>query len=110
MQRSGAIVQLRSFGNDFFTGLLDGHMLGHIGPHALRPGPSYCVANDALNLRMMIDRISLVTGTEIKNPSAAARPAIAAAKNFAALKPRNEDLLVGHRNAERLAIHLGLLQ
>ena len=51
-----------------------------------------------------------MAGTEIKNPPAAARPAIAAAENFPALEPRNEHLLVGSRNPERFAVTLGVLQ
>src|SRR5262245_53086130 len=106
MKRASRIMQLRPSGNYFFAGLLDGHVLWNVSTHALRPGPFHPVGNHTLNLRMMIDRIGLMARTEIKNSSAAAHPAIASAKNFPTLEPRHKHLLVGHRNAKRLTIHL----
>src|SRR4051812_326394 len=72
--------------------------------------PANGVVNDSLDLWIVIDRVSLVTGTEVKNASAPARPAVPTPKDFPALEPGDEHLFVRDRDSERFAIHFGFLQ
>src|SRR5437763_995208 len=96
-----SIVHARAAGVNSFRCLLDRHMKRHFRGPSLRTRPSDRVVNDALNLGVVINGIKFVARAEVKDPPAAAGPAIAAAENFSALEPRNEDLFIRRRNAER---------
>ena len=68
-------------------------------------GPANTIANHLENFCLMENRIGLVTGTEMKNPAAAARPGATAAEDFSALVPVDEDHIVRSWYIEGLAIH-----
>lgn len=97
-------------GDDSFTGLLDRGVPGCVGGTALRRSPTDSVGDHPLDLWMMIDRITFVTGAEIKDASAATAPCAAAAEDFTALEPGNENEIVGCGDAERFAIHFALFE
>src|ERR1039458_9172366 len=87
-------------GRDPLARLFHGHVPGHVRLLPLRPRPEDRVVDNALNERVVVDGIRLVAPTKIENAPAAARPAVPAAKDFAAFKPRDEDLLIRHRDAK----------
>src|SRR6266516_1657175 len=110
LQQAVGLVQPQPAGDNSLPCLLDRHVARDIRADALWLGPENRVVNDALDQRVVVNRVGFVPGAEVKNASAAARPAISAAENFPALEPRNEHLLVGRRNSERFAVTLRVLQ
>src|SRR5687767_7362258 len=90
---------------DLLRRILNWHVQRRHRGFSLRARPSNRIANHTLNLFAMVNRISLVPRAEIKNSTAAANPAVAPAKNLAALEPRNENLLIRRGDTERLAVH-----
>src|SRR5437879_11360429 len=104
------VMDLGAARNNLFTRLLYGNMSRHIRRGALRARPMNRVSDHPLDQRMMINGIRFVARAEIKNPSAAAHPAISAAEDLAAFEPRNEDLLIGRRDTEWFAVTFGVFQ
>ena len=78
-------------------------------PDAHEGGPADAIVDDALNPGVMINRVKLMSRTEVKDPAASAIPTVPPAKDLATLKPRNEHLLIRHRNAKRFTVHFRLL-
>src|ERR1039458_608169 len=93
-------------GRDALARLFHGHVPGHVRLLPLGPRPEDRVEDNALNERVVVDGVGLVAWTKIEDAPAAARPTVPATKDFAAFKPRDEDLLIRRRDAEGLTIHL----
>src|SRR5882672_229841 len=81
-QHAIRLVQSQPAGDNFLPGLLDRHVARDIRADALWLGPVDRVVNDALDQRVVVNRVGFMPGAEVKNASAAARPTIAAAENF----------------------------
>src|SRR5215472_6778426 len=109
-KRPCGVVHLETAWNNFLARLLDGHMPRHLRCYSLRFGPANRVINHSLDEWMMVNRITFVARAKIKDPATAAGPAVPAPEDFAAFEPRDEDLLIRRRNAERLTVALGVLQ
>ncbi len=72
-------------------------------------GPARGIAQNRLDVRVLVNRIGLVPGAEVENPSGAAPVGQAGAEHLATLEPGDEHRFQRFRHEERLAVHLGIL-
>src|ERR1043166_1236007 len=107
-QPATLVVELRAACRDSLTRFFHGNIARHMGRCTARTRPVNGVADRALNFRLMVNRIQLVAGTEIKNSSCTSRPAAAAAQHVTAFEPGDEYQLFRLRDRERLAVHFAL--
>ncbi len=76
------------------------------GAVAVGGGPADAVADHALYLRVVIDGVGLVPRLEVEDLAVAAAPDGARSEHLAALKPADEQQLIGLGDPEGLAIGL----
>src|ERR1043166_527770 len=107
-QPAALVVELRAVCRDSLSRFFHGNIARHMGRCTARTRPVNGVADRALNFRLMVNRIQLVAGTEIKNSSCTSRPAAAAPQHVTAFEPGDEYQLFRLRNRERLAVHFAV--
>src|SRR5439155_1389115 len=79
-----------------------GRIVGRRGAAA----PGHAVGDRALDLRLVVDRVLLVAGAEVRDASCPAVVAATAAKDLPALERADENQLIRSRDVEELAVHL----
>src|SRR6266576_3176712 len=90
--------------------VLGGDLRAAIDPlHTIACGPANGIAQNQPDMLIIINRIGLVAGAEVKDFAVATFPSATRAENLAALEPRNENNLLGGGYGERLAIHFDVL-
>src|SRR5260221_12832128 len=100
-----------AFERQLLGGFLDGHVgAGVDPPWPVGYGPFAGVAQHHLDLGVVVDGVRLVARAEVEKLARSSPPAVAGAKDLTAFVPADEHLLVGRGDAERLAVHLGVLE
>src|SRR5437762_12369978 len=103
-------VNSRSFDFEWFGCVFGGDLRATVDPlHAIACGPADGIAQNQPDVLIIIDRIGLVAGTEVKDFSIATFPGATRAENFAALEPGNENNFIGRRYGEGFAVLFDIL-
>src|SRR5439155_5368309 len=99
-------VDLGTFNLERFGCVFGGDLRAAVDPlHAIACGPANSIAQNQPDILIVIDRIGLVAGAEVKDFAVATLPSATGAENFTPFKPGDENNLVSRGNRERVAVH-----
>src|SRR5437870_13643184 len=91
-------VDLGTFNLERFGGAFGGDLRADVDPlHAITCGPANSIAQNQPDILIIIDRIGLVAGTEVKDFAVAALPSATGAEDFTPVEPGDENNLIGRR-------------
>src|SRR2546423_14739388 len=103
-------VNFGAFNLKRFGRVFGGDLRATVDPFcAIAYGPANGIAQNQPDVLIIIDRIGLVAGAEVKDFAVTTFPGATGPENLATLEPRNENNLLGGGYGERLAIHFDVL-